>query len=301
MDYGLHIITLIGIYAALAVSLSLVAGQIGLLSIAHAAVYGIGAYTTAILVVSVGMPVIGGLACAMVVAAAASIPLGVAASRLNGERFVLVTLGYQVFATSMFENWGSLTGGPLGIAGVSHSVLNSWFSSASVEFAMLSIGFAGLTILVSKQLSRGPFGRLLHCIRDDEVVAMSLGKSVGRVKFQVLATSSALAGGAGGLYAAYATFIDPYSFTLNESIAIAAMAIVGGIRTIWGPVLGATVLVLLPEALRFGGLPHTVAAPLQQAIFGGALVWIVMNRPQGILGPAGKEALGRTEVAGGGR
>ena len=280
----MHILTLVGIYATLTVSLAMAAGQAGLLSVAHAALFGMGAYTTAILATTMGVPLVVGLACGVVIAAVASTPLGVAASRLRGDRFVLATLAYQALATSVFENWVNVTGGPLGVAGVPRGIVASWTPFANLEFACLALGLAILTLLLVRRLSRGPYGRLLHSIRDDEVVPLSLGKDVCRIKFQVLAVSGAMAGAAGGLYASYATFVDPYSFTLNESIIITAMAIIGGLRTTWGPVFGAAALVLLPEALRSLGLPHTIAAPLNQAIFGGALVWIVIAKPQGLLG-----------------
>ena len=292
MDYVLHIVTLVGIYATLAVSLELATGQAGLLSIAHAALYGVGAYTTAILSTRAGVPLAVGLGCGVIVAALASIPLGVAATRLRGDRFVLATLAYQALATSLFENWLDVTGGPLGVAGVPRGVFEPPARLANLEIACLALALAAVTMFGTRRLSGGPYGRLMHSIRDDEVVALSLGKNVRGTKFQVLAVSGAMAGAAGGLYASYATFVDPYSFTLNESIAVVAMAIIGGLRTTWGPVLGAAALVVLPEALRFSGLPHTVAGPLNQAIFGGALVWIVMARPQGLLGRSGEHALG---------
>jgi len=240
----------------------------------------------------------GGLAAALIMGAVASIPLGVAASRLKADRFVLATLGFQALATSVFENWIDLTGGPLGIGSVTHVDFGFGVLPENLGFAFLCFGFTCLTLFISGRLSRGPFGWVLHCIRDDEVVAISLGKNVRRVKFQVLAATAALAAGAGGLYAFYATYVDPYSFTLNESILIAAMAIIGGHRSQWGPVFGASILVLLPEGLRFLGLPHSVAAPLYQAIFGSVFVWIVMARPQGAFGTIERIASGRVKARG---
>lgn len=292
MDYGLHIITLVGIYATLALSLGLQAGQAGLLSIAQAALFGVGAYTSAIFATKIGVPFLIGIACGAIVAAIAAIPIGIAANRLRGDRFILATLAYQALATSVFENWVGMTGGPLGISGVPRGLVFSMSSYLNLEAACFAIGLVILTLFFTQRLSFGPYGRLLHSIRDDEIVALSLGKEVLKVKFQVLTVAGAIAGCAGALYASYVTFIDPYSFTLNESIAIAAMAIIGGIRTTWGPVLGACVLVLLPEVLRFSGLPDSVAASLNQILFGGALVWIVMAKPQGLFGGSRGDVLG---------
>ncbi len=298
MDYLLHVVTVFGIYATLAVSLSLAAGQAGLLSLAHAALYGVGAYTTAILAIQFGIPLAGGLLAAGMIAAVAAVPLAIAGNRVRGDHFVVATLGYQVLATSVFENWSAVTGGPLGLSGVPRRIFGPWVLSTNLEFALVALALAGVTLLAASRLSRSAFGRVLHCIRDDEDLGLSLGKDVRLVKLQVLAMSCAMAGVAGGLYAAYATYVDPSSFTVNESIAIAAMAIIGGLRTVWGPVLGAAVLVLLPELLRFSGFPHTIAASLQQVIFGAALVWIVMNRPSGLVGRTGEAALGPVQAAG---
>lgn len=287
MEYVFHILTLVGIFASLAVSLEILAGQAGLLSLGHAALYGVGAYGTALLVERSALPVALAFAVGIGCAALASVPMGLAAMRLRGDRFVLATLAFQVLATSFFENWISLTGGTLGISGVGREAPGTWLPVTNGPFVLAAGAVAGLAIAIRGLLSNGPFGRVLHCLRDDEVIALSLGKNVRRAKFQVLAVAGAFAGAAGGLFALYATYVDPYSFTLNESIAVATMAIVGGLRTKWGPVLGAAALVLLPEALRFSGLPHSIAAPMNQVVFGAALVWVVLVRPQGLLGPAG--------------
>ncbi|MGH9895313.1 MAG: branched-chain amino acid ABC transporter permease, partial [bacterium] len=251
-----------------------------------------------ILGIRVGVPLAGGLLGAVVLAAAATLPLAFAASRLRGDSFVVATLGYQALVTSILENWVELTGGPLGLTGIPRRIVGPWAISTNIEFALVALGLAALTVLVAARLSTGPFGRVLHCIRDDEAVALSLGKNVRRVKLEVLVVSGAMAGAAGSVYAGYATFVDPSSFTLNESIAVATMTIIGGQRTIWGPVLGAGALVLLPELLRFSGIPHTVAASVNQAIFGGALVWIVLRRPQGLLGTPSLQAPGRVRPDG---
>jgi branched-chain amino acid transport system permease protein len=205
---------------------------------------------------------------------------------LRSDHFVVATLAYQALLTSVFENWVDVTGGPIGISGIQRSVLGQWLLTSNYQFLGLTFCLLALTTLIIVRLSTGPFGRMLHCIRDDEAIALSLGISARRTKLQVLAVSGAIAGAAGSLYAAYATFIDPSSFTLSESIAIAAIAIIGGLRTKIGPVVGAGVYVLLPELLRSLGLPDAIAASINQAIFGGALVWIVISRPQGLVGSA---------------
>lgn len=290
MNYWLHIIVLFGIYAALASSLNLAAGQLGLFSVAHAGLFGIGAYTGAILELH-GASLALGIPAAMVCAASAAIPLAVAASRLRADQFVVATLAYQALLTSIFENWSQVTGGPLGLANIPQRLVGVWTIDSVEQFGVLALVLGMITIFTVSRLSSGAFGRLLHCVRDEPALALSLGKRVSRTQLQVLAISGAFAGAAGAIYASYVTFIDPSSFTLDESIAIATMAIAGGLRSRWGPVIGAAALVLLPELLRFAGLPGEAAASLNRIIFGGALVWIVLSRPQGLIGrPAGQEA-----------
>ena len=134
------------------------------------------------------------------------------------------------------------------------------------------------------RLASSPFGRVLRSIREDEPFAASLGKNTLRFKVTAFAVSAALAASAGGLYAHYNTYIDPSSFTVMESILVVSMVIVGGAGSLWGPVIGAVVLVSLPEALRFVGLPVSVAANVRQILYGGLLVIMIMFRPRGLVG-----------------
>jgi len=127
----------------------------------------------------------------------------------------------------------------------------------------------------------------MHALREDEVFAQSLGKNTVRFKVVTFALSTALAASAGSLYAHYITYIDPTSFTVMESILIISMVIIGGAGSLWGPLVGAVVLVTLPEALRFVGLPSAVAANLRQIIYGSLLVVMMMFRPRGLVGKYG--------------
>jgi branched-chain amino acid transport system permease protein len=128
---------------------------------------------------------------------------------------------------------------------------------------------------------------VLHAIREDEVFAKAQGKNTVCFKVTAFAVSAALAAMAGSLYAHYITYIDPTSFTVMESILIISMVIIGGAGSLWGPLVGAVVLVTLPEALRFVGLPSAVAANLRQIIYGSLLVIMMMFRPRGLVGKYG--------------
>jgi branched-chain amino acid transport system permease protein len=284
MSYVFHIAVLIAIYMMLSASLDLLAGQTGLLSIAHAAYYGLGAYTAALIEihfgVSFGFATLGGLA----VAAMVSLVVSLSSGRLHDDYFVIATFGFQMILFSILNNWMSLTGGPLGIPGIPRPVILGWHLDSQGDFLALAGGFAAFACLIVYLLTSAPFGRVLHAIREDEVFAKAHGKNTLYFKVTAFAVSAALAAMAGSLYAHYVTYIDPTSFTVMESILIISMVIIGGAGSMWGPVVGALVLVTLPEVLRFIGLPNAAAANLRQIIYGGLLVIMMMFRPRGLIG-----------------
>lgn len=272
MDYFLHILVLVGIYTTLSVSLDLLVGHTGLLSIAHAGFYGLGAYTSALLAVQLGAPFPVGVLAGMVMAALVSVVVSLPSLRLHEDYFVIATFGFQIIIFSIFNNWIELTRGPLGIPGIPQPVILGWAVQSHFEFVILSTILVSLAFLVVGRITTSPFGRVLRAIREDEVYAQAMGKNTLRFKITAFAVSAVLAASAGSLYAHYVTYIDPTSFTVMESILVISMVIIGGAGSLWGPVIGAVVLVTLPEALRFLGLPSGVAANLRQVIYGILLV-----------------------------
>ena len=284
MDYALHILIVAAIYTVLAGSLDLLAGRTGLLSVAHAAFYGLGAYTSALLAVRWGCGFLPGVLGGMGVAALVSFIVSLPSLRLHDDYFVIATFGFQMILFSVFNNWTDLTRGPLGIPGIPQPVIFGWHVTTHWEFLMLSSIFAFLASFTVHRLSSSPFGRVLHAIREDEVLATSFGKNTLRFKVTAFAVSASLAASAGSLYAHYITYIDPSSFTVMESILVISMVIIGGAGSTWGPLIGAVVLVALPEALRLIGLPGGVAANLRQVFYGALLVTMIMFRPRGLVG-----------------
>jgi len=287
MEYILHILILAGIYTVLAVSLNLLAGHAGLLSIAHAAFYGLGAYTSALLAAYLGVPFLVGVLVGMAVAALVSFAISLPSLRLHDDYFVIATFGFQMILFSIFNNWIDLTRGPLGIPGIPQPMIFGWTIRSHVDFVVLAFIFATFAYIIMGRISSSPFGRILRAIREDEVFAQSLGKNTLWFKVTAFAVSAALAASAGSLYAHYITYIDPTSFTVMESILVISMVIIGGAGSRWGPLIGAVVLVTLPEALRFIGLPSSVAANLRQIIYGILLVVMMMVRPRGLVGKYG--------------
>jgi len=284
VEYILHILVFVGIYAILAVSLDLLAGCTGMLSIAQAAFFGVGAYTTALLGTRFGVPfpvaVVGSVALSGLVAVGVALP----ALRTRGDYFVIGTFALQVVAGGVMTNWVAVTGGPVGVSGIPRPTLLGWEVTSHVDFVVLVAACLAAVVAVARRLARSAYGRVLNAIREDEVWAQALGKDVFRFRMVVFVISAAMAGLGGVLYASYISFIDPSSFTVMESIFIISIVIVGGAGSIWGSVLGALVLVVVPEVLRAVGLPPASAAHLRQILYGGLLVVLVMWRPRGFLG-----------------
>ena len=295
MDYLLHIAILIGIYIMLSVSLNLVVGYTGLLSLAHAAFYGIGAYVAALMALRAGSPFVVNIACAAVVAGLAGALVGIPGLRLKGHHFVIATFSFQVIVFSLLNNWVAVTGGPVGLAGIPSAAILGWELSSPARFLTVVVALSALTLWVSHRIVKSPFGRVLQCIREDEAFTQATGKNVPVFKVIILVTGAAIASAAGGLYAYYVSFIDPTSFTVTESIFIISIVIIGGAGSLRGPVVGAVVLVTLPELLRFVGMPSSIAANVRQILYGGALVAFMMWRPQGLMGEYAFEKEGAGE------
>ena len=278
---------MVSLYIAVALSLNLVIGESGLLSVCQAAFYGIGAYASTLLVMkahwSFGASIIGTL----VFASLSAICIGLPSLRLRGDYFVLATLGFQIILYSVLYNWADLTNGPNGIPGIPPPrvfgiELASPYRYCTASFAMAAV-IGGFTLVIV----RSPFGRLMQAVRDNEVAAASLGKNWLLVRLTAFAIGAGLTAVAGAFYAGYARYIDPTSFTVMESIFMVSIVVVGGAGNFRGPAVGAVVLVLLPEGLRFLQIPEAIAANLRQVVYGMALVLFMLFRPKGIAGKYG--------------
>jgi branched-chain amino acid transport system permease protein len=284
MEYILHISVITGIYTILSLSLNLVIGYTGLPALGHAAFSCVGAYTSALLAINFGIsPWLGiwaGAIAAAVLGAIVSFP----AIRLKGDYLALATFGFGTIVYAIAKNWASVTRGSLGLPGIPGFAIFGWQLSAVWAYLILVICFTALTYFTLDRIVNSPFGRILKGIREDEIAALAMGKNVDRYKIIVLAIGGFFAGIAGSLYAHYITFIDPSSFTTTESLSILLMVVFGGLGSLPGSLVGAASLVILPEALRFLGMPSAVAAPVRQMIYGCLLVALMLKRPQGILG-----------------
>jgi branched-chain amino acid transport system permease protein len=280
-----NLAVLMGINAILAVTLNFVLGYAGIFSMAHAVFFGVGAYTAALVAVKLGGGFLLATGAGMGVAVLISLALALPALRVRGEYFVAASLGLQMLAITVFSEWKSVTGGIGGITNIPPARLFGWEVDSPEEYLALTLVCLALIMALIARLVNSSFGRSLKAIRDDETAAAAFGKQVAVIKTLAVAVSSALAAVGGSLYAFYLSFINVESFTLDTSVYLMAMVIIGGTATLWGPVVGAVLILLLPAALSYlPGLPQTEIGSIQQMVYGLAMVLLMIFRPGGLWG-----------------
>lgn len=284
MEYLLHILIITGIYIILTLSLNLIVGYTGLAALGHIAFACVGAYTSSLLALNLGISPWIGLLIGGILAAIFGVIVGYPSLRLKGDYLALATFGLGIIVYSVAKNWVSLTRGPMGLPGIPQFSIFGYEISDVWGYLILVSIFVFITFLAIRNITNSPFGRILKGIREDEIATMAMGKDVDRHKLIVFVAGAFFAGIAGGLYAHYITFIDPSSFTVMESIAILLMVVFGGIGSLSGSFIGASILVIFPELLRFLGMPSSIAAPLRQMIYGLLLITFMIWRPQGLMG-----------------
>jgi len=284
MEYLLHILVIAGIYIILTLSLNLIVGYTGLPALGHAAFFCIGAYTSSLLALNLGLSPWIGLLIGAIVAALSGIIIGYPSLRLKGDYLALATFGLGLVVYSVAKNWVPLTRGPMGLPGIPEFSVFGFQLLDIYSYLILVLIFVFITIFTTNRIVNSPFGRILRSIREDELASQAMGKNTTKYKLLVFVIGAFFAGIAGSLYAHYITFIDPSSFTVMESITILLMVIFGGMGSISGSVVGAVILVIFPELLRFLGMPSSIEAPMRQMIYGLLLVILMLKRPQGIMG-----------------
>ncbi|MFB3897636.1 MAG: branched-chain amino acid ABC transporter permease [bacterium] len=284
MEYFLHILVITGIYIILTLSLNLLVGYTGLPALGHAAFSCVGAYVSALLALHYGLSPWLGLLIGAGVAAILSVAISVPSLRFKGDYFALATFGFGVIVYSVAQNWVDVTRGPMGLPGIPGFSIYGLQISEIWQYLIIVAFFVFLTYFVIRRVVNSPFGRILLGIREDEIATQAMGKNINRHKILVFIIGAFFAGIAGSLYAHYITYIDPSSFTVMESITILLMVVFGGMGSLAGSFVGAAILIIFPELLRFLGMPSSVAAQLRQMIYGLLLVLLMLKRPQGILG-----------------
>lgn len=284
MMYALHIVVMLEIYLLLSLSAHQMVGLSGLLTLGHAVFYGLGAYTAALTMSLWGLGYWSSLVVVMVICSLAALLFVAIANRLRDLYFSIATLAIQIIFFAVIYNWTTVTNGPFGITGIAPPSLFGYQLASPLDFALFGGAWVTIAILAYQMLWSSSLFRLIRATRDDQLGVLSLGKDPASYKRISILFSGVLAGLAGSLYATYTSYIDPSSFTLDESILILSLVLVGGIGRIIGPVAGALIYVLLPELLKVLQLPDSVAANMRMVLFGLLLIFIVRFRPQGLLG-----------------
>ncbi len=276
---------MLNIYILLVLSANLPIGMSNLLSIGQAAFYGIGAYISVFFLMQFQLPFILIALAVMVLTGLSSLIISFASVRLKGDYFVLATLGFQMIVFTVLYNWTDVTRGPYGIPGIPPVKLLGIFEVKGVlGYFVLTNVLSFIVIFLFTRLKQSPFGRMLKAIRTDETAVAALGRNPTTFKTQTFFLSAAFSGLAGLIYASYISYIDPTSFNIDESIFILCALFIGGVGNVKGPVAGALFMVLVPEILRFVGLPDAIAANLRQIIYGLTLIIVMYCRPQGLWG-----------------
>ncbi len=276
--YHLHVLIMAGIFAILASSLNLLLGYTGLLSLGHAAFFGIGAYASALLVLRGEWPFLAGFVTAMALAGLSGWAIGRLALRLRGAYFVLVTISFAGVIALVSVNWIALTNGPLGLPGVPPPELFGFSFRTKTAAYYLVLAVAGLAYVVCRRLVASRVGRALLAMRENEPLAASVG--IDGTRYLVVATvvSAAMAGAAGSLYAHYTRFVSPEVFLFNYTVTTVIMVVAGGKGTLAGPIVGAVVFTVLPEALR-----AVTTWQWQMLAYGVMLILTVVLLPGGIV------------------
>lgn len=283
MEYILHLLILVCIYVMLSQTLSLTAGFGGMISLAHAGFYGMGAYTAALLAINFQLPFLLALLIGMLLSGLLALVVSTIALRTIDDYFIICTLGIQVIVFSLMNNWMSLTKGPMGIPSIPTASIFGFEFDSKISFLLLTIFFTAIIFFIIRNITKSSFGRVLIALSEDEIYTKSLGKKVYFSKVVSFTIGAMLAAIPGVLYAHYISYIDPTSFTVDESIFILSIVIIGGMRNLWGSAIAAAVLVFLPEALRFLGMPGNIAANMRQIIYGLALIVMMFKFSQGFL------------------
>lgn len=273
--YVVHLAIMVGIYSILTLSINVVTGYTGQLCLGHAAFYGIGAYTSALLALKLSWPFLLTLPAAGIAAGLSGLIVGLPSLKSSGFYLGMITLGFGEIVRLVMLNWQSVTRGAMGLVGIPAPAFFGYEFSSLVPHFYLVTAMVAVTAWAVKVLFASRHGQAMIAIREDEVAARAMGIDTGRYKVAAFGISAFFAGLAGALFAHYISFIGASNFTSSESFLIISMAILGGC-SIPGSLLGAGVFVLLPEILR--GL-----ADYRLFINGLLLVLFMIFRPGGLI------------------
>jgi branched-chain amino acid transport system permease protein len=276
-EYVIRIFVMVFIYGVLSLSLNFIVGFTGLLSFGHAAFYGIGAYTTAILMTRYGFGYPPALLAAGIVTFFFGLLLGLPVVRIRGDYLCLVTIAFGEIFRLLMQGWQSFSGGQMGIVAIPAPVILGYRITANAQFYYLGLILMAITFLILLVLANSKVGRAMIAIREDELAASTMGINTGYYKLLNFAVGTASAGVAGSLFAVYMTVIAPVNFTLGESVLMIVMVIVGGLGSLPGAVVGAALLLFATELFR-------EVYQYRLLIIGFIMLLVLLWHPQGIMG-----------------
>jgi len=285
--YFLHILVMSGIFIILTLSWNLLAGYTGQLNLGHAAFFGIGAYTSALLALRAGISPWIGLAAGGVVASLFGLLLGFPSLRLSGPYLAITTIGFSEILRLVATNWVDLTRGSLGLSGIpllDPIRIGGWSLQFYFEkdYYYVVLGAVLLTILCMRRLTRSAFGYSLQALRDDETGAQSIGINTSAYKLAAFTISAFFAGFAGALFAHFVRLVSPETMALHTTFDVLTMTMIGGLGTTAGPIIGAIALTFASEWLRY--LEDAIKIDIRLVIYGFLLILTVLFMRQGLLG-----------------
>lgn len=282
--YLLSTAVFIGIFSIVTLGLCLLMGYAGQISLGHAAFWGVGAYTSAILTVKLGVSPWIAMAAGVVVTCGLAYLIAIPIFRLREHYLAMATLAFGIIAYLAFGEFRELTGGPSGLPGVPRLAIGSFVFDGDVEYYYLVWAVLIVLIGLSLNIVNSRVGRALRAVHASEVGAESVGVDAGRLKMQVLVLSAAYASIAGSLYVHYMQFVSPTSFDFGTSVRLVVMAAVGGLASVWGAPFGAAAVTLVTVILR-EVLPLVIPNASGEHIiivYGVVLVAIMIFMPEGL-------------------
>lgn len=274
--YLLNVLVFVGIHTLLAVALNLLLGYAGQISLGHAGFFGLGAYLSGVMTATYGWnPWITMLVAALVVGALAFV-IGLPILKLKGHYLAMATLGLGIIIYIVFQEWVAVTGGPSGLSGIPNLTIGGLVFDSDLKNYYLVWAFVLAVVIFSVNLANSRIGRAFRAIHDSEVAARVMGVNARLLKVQVFALSALICSVAGSLYAHVMTFIAPASFGFHISVELLTMVVIGGLGSIYGSFLGALLLTLLPEFLRF-------LHDYDIVFYGGLLMVMTIFMPGGLV------------------
>ncbi len=273
----------IAIHAIIAVGLGLLMGYAGQISLGHAAFYGLGAYSSAILTTRFGLPPLVAMGAGIVITGLIALLVGAPALRLHGHYLAMFTLGLGIIASIVFNQAAGLTGGFSGIVNIPCFSIGALRFDTDVRAYVLALSVLALTIIMAYNLVNSRTGRALRALRESEVAASVCGIDVARSKLGVFVLSTLPASAAGSLYAHFVTFISPDPFGFRLSVQLLVMVVVGGESSVWGPVAGSALFTMLSQFLVKAGEQFPYLDAVDTMLFGSVLVVVVIFLQKGLV------------------